>query len=681
MYDWRNAKVSGSVRKAFEIATDMAWRFNDEKIRSAYVLFAALNDLESMVSKCFQDMDIMLVPDVDYILKNKDIIVEIFGNKALEKMFENESEENCDELEDSQESNNEENREAAEPENLADQFMDALNYLLNTEILGLDDYESEIIVPIYSDKLEKACDDAYLRCKAMNMDHIDLDVLVYSILIDKETSAYKFMNYILTQMGIDIDDFINSLKISSNVCDIDENAPREVVIPQVLSTCVEVLNKKYIKGDENVILGRDKEIFKAFTIFSKKTKRNAVLVGEPGVGKTAIIEAITQDIVNETCPKEFVGYTVLSLDINSMVAGTKYRGEFETKVAYLKDFLEGTPKIILFVDEMHQMLGAGSTSEGTVDLSGSLKPILSRDDVVFVGATTVNEYNNILSRDGAFKRRFEVITIKEPKNSQVKDMIKAKIKKMEQYHGVKMPSKLIDYIILCSSCFNLESCNPDKTLDLCDRSMAICKMSDKKRVTKADINKVYEEFFRKYENIDKKQIASTSYHEIGHYIVTRLTKEYESHSVTAISIVPGNGFLGVNILEDRENIVSIDNEYVESYIMSLLAGRVAQAKISKAIDSGASNDLKTAKAFAKRVIAEYGMDDEEYKNIYLLDKDLFSEKLAEKIDEKANQLIKRLYAKTEDFVNAHWSEIDKMAKYLMKNKIVTSDELEQFIIK
>jgi len=225
------------------------------------------------------------------------------------------------------------------------------------------------------------------------------------------------------------------------------------------------------------------------------------------------------------------------------------------------------------------------------------------------------------------------------------------------------------------------SCNPDKTLDLCDRSMAITKMSGKKNVSKADINKVYEEFFKKYDNIDKKQIINTAYHEVGHYIVTRLTKKYKALAVTAISIIPTEEFLGVNILEEKDSVISADNEYVEAYIMSLLAGRVAQQRVSNLIDSGASNDLMKAKLFAKRVIGEFGMDEEEYKNIYLLDDDLFNEKLAEKIDEKANQLIKRLYQKTQEFIDLHWSEIDKMAKYLMKNKIVTSDELEQFLTK
>ncbi len=679
MSNWNEAKVSAEVRRAFEVATVIANEFDDEKVRSAYVLFAALNNQESIITQFFLDMGIALVADVFQILNSREIYEEIFGKEAADTYFdqtvneETEEEENEPLLKCSDFNLSEDDEIASKVlkvlSGIIEVTADAENFEINDCIIEL----------LYSDKLEMALEDASKTCRAMGLDYIDLNVLLYCILKNKESSAYKFLSFLLKQMQIDIEEFISSIKLGANILDAEASEILPIVVPPSLESCIEVLNNKYEKGEECTILGRDKEIFKAFNIFSKKTKRNAVLVGEPGVGKTAIIEAITQHIVNQTAPKEFYNYTVLSLDVNAMVAGTKYRGEFETKVTILKQFLENTPNIILFVDEMHQMLGAGGTSEGNVDLSGSLKPILSRDDVVFVGATTTNEYNQILSRDGAFKRRFEVIIIKEPKISEVKGMIKAKIKSMEKYHGVRIPSKLVDYIILCSSCFNSDNCNPDKTLDLCDRSMAIAKMKGKKLTSKEDVNKVYEELFEKQIKCDKHTLLCTAYHEIGHYIVTRLTKENEAHKVTAISIIPSADYLGVNVLEKRDTIISIDHEYAEAYIMSLLAGRVAQQRISKRIDSGASSDLEKAKKFAKSVIAEFGMDDDEYKNIYLLDDDLFNEKLAIKIDEKANDLIRKVYDKTEQFVTDHWSEIESMAKYLMKKKIVTSEELECFL--
>jgi len=512
----------------------------------------------------------------------------------------------------------------------------------------------------------------------MKLDYIDLDVIVYSILQNKDTSAYRFISNLMGVFEIDMNNFLQSLKLTANIVDdiSEENIP--IVIPASLENCLEVLNSKYTKGEEIAILGRDKEKNKVFNVFSKKTKRNCVLIGPPGAGKTAIAEAITQEIVNETCPKEFIGYTVLSLDVTSMVAGTKYRGEFEAKVSVLKKFLEGTRKVILFVDEMHQMLGAGGVEGGATDLSGSLKPILSRDDVIFLGATTVNEYNNIVSRDGAFKRRFEVIFVNEPKITEVKPMIKAKLKALEKYHGVKMPNKLVDYIIVCSACFSWENANPDKTLDLCDRSMAMTKRLGAKKVTKAHVHMVYEEWFEKFEKISKEDVRGIAYHEVGHYIATRLTKENKAVNVTAISIIPTEHSLGANMLEENDAFVLLDMEYIEANIMSLLAGRVAQFKVTKTLDSGARSDLKQAKKIATRAIIQMGLDEGEFKHIYL-DDDILTEKTANVVQEKVNALISKLYKKTEEFVDSHWSEIDQMAKYLIKRKIATSDELDQFI--
>jgi len=674
MNEWKNANVDSSARKAFELATDIAWRFDDEKIRSAYVLFAAMNIPDSAIFKVIGDMETQLVPNIDLIIQDRKLFVSIFGEAAAKKCYDEENEE--------QEENTEkqctETPEEEEENEFAAKVIDVL-----TNVMGLvddDDDVMELMVPAYSDKLELACQQAYIKCRAMKLDYITLDSIVYCILQNKQTSAYHFISNLMEALGVNMDMFMQSIKMMANIVDDIQDVNVPVVIPDALASCLENLNAKYTKGDEPKILGRDKEKYKAFNVFSKKTKRNCALVGEPGVGKTAIMEAITQDIVNETCPKEFIGYTVLSLDINAMVAGTKYRGEFETKVALLKQFLEGTNKIILFVDEMHQMLGAGSSSEGTVDLSGSLKPILARDDVVFVGATTIKEYDTILARDGAFKRRFEVIMVNEPKQHELKPMIKAQIKSMEKHHGVKMPGDILDYIILCSECFNFETCNPDKTLDLCDRSMAVTKMAGRQTVTRKLVNKVYEEWFELFAKISPSSIEATAYHEVGHYIVTRLTKKHEAVNTTAISIVPSEDALGVNVYEMTENIVSCDMEYAESYLMTMLAGRVAQSKVTQTIDSGASSDLNQAKKFARNVITKYGMDDEEFRNICILDDDVLSEKMADKINEKVNALIQKAYDKTIAFVDEHWKEIEDMAAYLMRKKIVTSDEMDKFLV-
>ena len=540
MNEWKNANVDANARKAFELATDIAWRFDDVKVRSAYMLFAAMNIPQSAIYKVIGDMDAQMVPDIDVIIQNRELFVSIFGEEAAKKCYEEVTEQQ------EQSEQVEQTPEEKEKNEFAAKVIDVLNEVVG---FGNESKVIELMVPVYSDKLEFACEQANLICRAMKLSYITLDSIVYCILQNKETSAFHFMSNLMAAYGVEMDDFLQSIKMTANIVDDTRVLDVPVVIPAALESCLENMNAKYTKGEPTRILCRDKEKYKLFNVMSKKTKRNAALVGPPGVGKTAIMEGVTQDIVNETCPKEFIGYTVLALDINAMVAGTKYRGEFETKVALLKQFLEGTKKIILFVDEMHQMLGAGGSTEGTVDLSGSLKPVLARDDVVFIGATTDREYATIVSYDGAFQRRFEVVSVNEPKQHELKPMIKAQIKSMERHHGVKMPGNILDYIIVCSECFNFETCNPDKTLDLCDRSMAVTKMAGNKTVTKKMVNKVYDECFERFEKISLSEIESTAYHEVGHYIVTRLTKKHEAINTTAISIVPAQDFLGVNVYE------------------------------------------------------------------------------------------------------------------------------------
>lgn len=664
MYEWQNAKVSGNTRQAFELATDIAWQFNDTKVRSAYIIFAAMNISDSAIYKTISDMGVSLLPNLDVIMDSYSLYEKIFGKEAAERYFADRTEQEVDEQ-----------SEEGKTDEVTEKVIEVIAALM--DYASVDESGAiEAMVPLYSDKLEDACEEAYLKCKAMKLDYIDLDVIVYCILQNRETSAYKFVSGIVQSLGSNMDDFLQSMKIIINIADSEISQP--IIVPSTLENCLEILNNKYVKGEEIAILGRDKEKDKVFNVFSKKTKRNCVLVGPPGAGKTAVAELITQEIVNETCPKEFIGYTVLSLDVTSMVAGTKYRGEFEAKISVLKKFLEGTRKVILFVDEMHEMLGAGTSEGNTNDLAGSLKPILSRDDAIFMGATTDKEYETVVSSDGAFKRRFEVVFVNEPKTTEVKPMIKAKLKALEKYHGVKLPNKLVDYIIVCSTCFSWENANPDKTLDLCDRSMAMAKKLGNKTVTKAHIHKVYEEWFEKFEKISKDDIRGIAYHEIGHYIVSRLTKEKEAVNVTAVSIIPTEHSLGANMLEKNDAFVLLNMEYIEANIMSLLAGRVAQFKVTKTLDSGARSDLKRAKEVATRAIMQMGLDEGEFKHIYL-DDDMLTEKVADTVQQKVNKLIFDIYRKTEEFIDSHWSEIDQMAKYLMKKKIVTSDELDQFL--
>ena len=252
------------------------------------------------------------------------------------------------------------------------------------------------------------------------MNSIDLDTLLYCIISDVNSRVSK---YIAEQYKVDVQelkkelgDYLGLEGLILNPKEFEKkkaNTSNAIVkqssikIPDSIKNCVTNLNSKFSKIGRCDIMGRDDEIYEVWNIISKKTKRNAILIGEPGVGKSAIVEAITYSIIEGTCPKDYRGHTVLELNLNAMVAGTHYRGDFEAKVQDLVDFIQTQDKLIVFVDEIHQIIGAGNAEGSGPDLAGSIKPILARDDVVFIGATTMDEYNRIFESDGALSRRFE----------------------------------------------------------------------------------------------------------------------------------------------------------------------------------------------------------------------------------------------------------------------------------
>ena len=235
-------------------------------------------------------------------------------------------------------------------------------------------------------------------------------------------------------------------------------------LSEELSDYLTIMNSK--DGNEMCkICGREKETDALIRILMKNTKRNAILVGEPGVGKTAIVEKFAWMISSGNCPEKFKNCIVLSLDVNSIIAGTMYRGMAEERFKDLVKFLNENPECILFIDEIHLILGAGACREGGIDLANVLKPLLARGESRIIGATTNNEYERFFAKDGALKRRFEKIVVKEPKTSEVYDMIKNQIKQLEKVHNTTISKKLVNSVIFEASCFNYETKNPDRTLD------------------------------------------------------------------------------------------------------------------------------------------------------------------------------------------------------------------------
>tara|TARA_R110001599_G_scaffold952_3_gene4695 strand:+ start:3213 stop:5654 length:2442 start_codon:yes stop_codon:yes gene_type:complete len=235
------------------------------------------------------------------------------------------------------------------------------------------------------------------------------------------------------------------------------------------------LNEKFVTEKTSLISGRDSEIHELVEILSKKNKSNAILVGEAGVGKTAIVEGLVQKIINQESPPHMSLMQIYSVDISAMVAGTKYRGEFEERFKSLIAEAEKEAGIILFFDEIHTIIGAGN-SEGAVDASNMLKPALARGDIKCIGATTSQEYKKFFEKDTAIKRRFDKIFVEEPSKADTKDIVMKTLPYYEDFHHVKYKESDVDTIIDLCDKFLSNKKFPDKAFDIIDQLGARTKI-------------------------------------------------------------------------------------------------------------------------------------------------------------------------------------------------------------
>ena len=317
-----------------------------------------------------------------------------------------------------------------------------------------------------------------------------MDTLIYCILSNRSSKANALLRY-----GFDTKGLLPYLRKNTFPGKDLKNYTDD--LPASLKDYVTNFNIECLKNGKCEILGRDDEIFELWNIISKKTKSNAILIGAPGVGKTAVVEALTYNILNKKCPKKFRNYTVYSMTLNNMVAGTSYRGQFEEKIKHFLSFIEQTKNVIIFIDEIHQILLTGKTTENEGTFSDALKPALARDDIIVIGATTSEEYKKIIAKSGALDRRFEIVTINEPKFKEVKPMIKTKVNKLSEYHKVNVSDKMLDKVQIFASSFS-DRANPDKTLDLLDRSMAVASIENASELSIEHIEKVYKKNFELY---------------------------------------------------------------------------------------------------------------------------------------------------------------------------------------
>ena len=223
------------------------------------------------------------------------------------------------------------------------------------------------------------------------------------------------------------------------------------------------------KGDIDPVIGRDEEIIRVIEILNRRTKNNPVLIGEPGVGKTAVVEGLAQKIVDGDVPHKLQGKEVIRLDVVSLVQGTGIRGQFEERMQKLMDEIRQREDVILFIDEIHEIVGAGSAGEGNMDAGNILKPALARGELQLVGATTLNEYR-IIEKDAALERRMQPVKVDEPTVEETITILKGIQKKYEDYHHVHYTDGAIEAAAILSNRYIQDRFLPDKAIDLLDEA-------------------------------------------------------------------------------------------------------------------------------------------------------------------------------------------------------------------
>ncbi|MGL5712448.1 MAG: ATP-dependent Clp protease ATP-binding subunit [Paraclostridium sp.] len=344
--------------------------------------------------------------------------------------------------------------------------------IIEIEGKGTDEGEDILLSPRSKQILELAT----IFANKLKSTYISTEHILLAIIQEGEGVAAR----ILYQSMVDETLLVQSLVMQMGVnYDIEEEPKRKEVVPVKKKSKLNLptlekygrnLSQYAVENKIEPLIGREKEVQRAIQILSRRTKNNPVLIGDPGVGKTAIAEGLAIKIEQGDVPEALKGRILYSLDIGGMLAGAKYRGEFEERIKKVIDEVSNTKEVLLFIDEIHSIVGAGATGENSMDASNILKPALSRGDIQVIGATTIDEYRKHIEKDSALERRFQPIMVEEPTKEDTLKILEGLRERYENHHKVKITDEALKYAIEMSSRYITDRYLPDKAIDVIDEA-------------------------------------------------------------------------------------------------------------------------------------------------------------------------------------------------------------------
>ncbi len=423
-----------------------------------------------------------------------------------------------------------------------DEFLDELLLVVGTS-------ENKKCTCIYTPLLKRVIKTADEISKNKMMEPMHL---LEAILEEGEGIAIR----IIISMGIDIDKLYDEIKKKH------KKGNTKLELYNIGKDMSEI-------NSDDILVGREKELNLIIETLLRKNKNNPLLIGPAGVGKSAIIEELARRIKSGNVPNKLKDKKIVSLEMSSLVAGTKYRGEFEEKLNKVIKEIEENPEIIIFIDEIHTMANAGG-AEGAINASDILKPYLARGKVKIIGATTTNEYNKFIAKDKALSRRFEIIKINEPTIKETENILSKIRPSFEKHYNIKITEENIKNIVSLTDRYVLDRFNPDKSIDLLD---SVCAMKEVESTKEKDISKLKDKLLnivKKKENMVKKNNfdEALKYRSMEIKLQEKIDKEENTpNKITEKDIK--------EMLERKNNIPFIENDFkdLENYLLDNIIGQ------------------------------------------------------------------------------------------------------------